>query len=64
MNQESYEYEPHNFKKRKRFPWLVCNNCGLVTLGNKFTEWAIGKGCDNRYHPSYANVKYKFTHLF
>lgn len=60
---ESFEFEPHAFIKRKLMPWSYCKYCGLVTLNNSFTRWCIDKGCNSRYHPSYENVKHKYTDL-
>ena len=58
-----YEYVPHNFVKRKFMPWSFCQGCGLLSLNNLFTEWAIKKGCDNYYHPSYRSTRSKYTEL-
>lgn len=35
---------PHNPKKFKRFPWFVCEGCGLVYLKNPATRKAISQG--------------------
>lgn len=64
MSKEEFKYEPHNFKKPRSMPWSVCVSCGLVSLNNRFTEWSVDKGCNSRYHPSYALVKNKHTKLF
>ena len=47
----AYKFEGHNPIKRKSMPWLVCKHCGLIYLRNKFTSWAIKKGCMNHWHP-------------
>lgn len=36
-----YKHEAHSWRKPKRYPWMVCQNCGLVALKNPLTEWAI-----------------------
>lgn len=54
--QESYKYEPHNFQQTK-IGKQVCVNCGLVMSNNKFTRWAIDKGCKNSLHPSYQSKR-------
>ena len=63
MKQEKikFEYEPHNFKKTKNLAWPVCQYCGLVSINNGFTRWAVDKGCNNRYHPSYESTRKKFS---
>jgi len=60
---DSFEYIPHNFVKRKFMPWLCCRGCGLLSLNNPFTEWAIKKGCDNFYSPAYKATRAKYTEL-
>ena len=56
-----YKAEPHNFKKPKRLPWLVCQHCGLVRLNNRLTEWAVQKGCNFNDHPDRQSAIIKFT---
>lgn len=48
-----YEMENHSWTKSGSFPWEYCRYCGLIALRNKFTKWAINKGCNNSYHPGY-----------
>lgn len=35
----------HSTKTMKRFPWPVCQYCGLVYLKNEATKKAIRAGC-------------------
>tara|TARA_R110002020_G_scaffold186807_3_gene384894 strand:+ start:99 stop:311 length:213 start_codon:yes stop_codon:yes gene_type:complete len=52
----TYKMVPHG-------PWVrfagkqYCANCGLFNLNNKFTNWAIDKGCENYLHPSYKQMR-------
>ncbi len=58
MEKTTYEYEAHTPKKLKgNNKWLVCTNCGLVYLRNKFTQWAIDKGCLADFHPGYKSAR-------
>ena len=50
---QAYKHEPHNLKPMKRFPWLVCQKCGLVTLRNSITEWCLRMGCNAGDHSGY-----------
>jgi hypothetical protein len=50
---QPYKMDPHNLKRMKRFPWLVCAKCGLVSLRNSITEWSIRFGCNASDHPGY-----------
>lgn len=57
----TYIFEPHG-------PWVPnksyktrCAKCGLVSLNNDFTRWAISKGCNNEDHPGYKNARIKYT---
>ena len=59
-----YKYEPHSWRKPKRYPWLVCQHCGLVALKNHLTEWAIGKGCNYKDAVGHKNAVEKYTKLF
>jgi hypothetical protein len=52
-----FEIEPHHWVKLGRLPWNYCVKCGLVSLKNKFTQWAIKYGCDNESHPQYEQMK-------
>lgn len=38
---------PHDMRplRAKRFPWLVCQHCGLVSLRNDATRKALKVGC-------------------
>lgn len=64
MNQYiEFLYEPHSFTKRKFLPWQFCTNCGLISLGNDYTKWAINKGCNYKEHSQADYVKTKFTTL-
>ena len=64
MQKDPYKYEPHG-------PWIPvkgvgkqkCVKCGLVALNNKFTEWAISKGCNHEDHPDHDR-KRKLTNPF
>jgi hypothetical protein len=38
-----------------------CSYCGLLKLNNKFTQWAIKIGCDNRNHPDYEKKRKEYT---
>lgn len=58
MDKEPYEFIPHRFTDRVCGK-QVCVGCGLIALNNKFTDWAIDKGCDNLYHPSYKSQRRK-----
>lgn len=52
----SYNLKPHTFKHTitgKQY----CHSCGLVRLNNKFSQWAIDKGCLNEYHPDYQKMR-------
>ena len=64
MEQEEYTYEPHQFYKPKRLPWMICRCCGLVTLSNPLTEWSIKKGCNYKDAPNFQQVVLKHTKLF
>jgi hypothetical protein len=67
MDDEDYTYEAHDFSLRtggKRSGKMCCSKCGLVPTNNRFTEWAIKMGCNNRYHPSYANKRHETTKIF
>ena len=37
---------PHETKRIKGLPWLVCRYCGLVYLRNDLTRRAISAGCE------------------
>ena len=51
---ESYKYEGHSFRKMtKRLPIMMCSNCGLVRLKNKFSTWCIKLGCLHELHNQY-----------
>jgi ribosomal protein S27AE len=50
----TYKMVGHSFRSSKHVPKQFCSNCGLLNLNNKFTRWAIGKGCYNEFHPGYS----------
>lgn len=55
---EPYKYEPHSFKGKvcgKQY----CVKCGLLSINNDFTRWAVDKGCNNERHPSYQSQRAK-----
>jgi len=53
---ETYKFEPHKPRQlTKRFPWPVCQFCGLVFLKNKATKWCIKTGCMHELHRDYKN---------
>lgn len=53
---EKYKFEAHKpIKITKRFPYLVCQYCGLVYLKNQITKWCIAKGCLHEIHKDYKN---------
>lgn len=56
---EKYKHVPHSFQRTVAGK-SYCTNCGLLTLNNPFTNWAIDKGCLNELHPSYKS-KLKLT---
>lgn len=60
---EEYKMEPHKFTI-KVLNYQVCVHCGLVTLKNSLTEWAISKGCLYKDHPSYKYKIKQYTRLF
>lgn len=38
---------PHAMNRRiKRFPWVICSHCGLVSLNNESTRKAMREGCE------------------
>lgn len=49
-----YHLEPHAFVPSKKLAWLRCKHCGLLTLRNELTDWAIRMGCNAKDHPDYA----------
>ena len=53
----TYAFEQHSPIKTKGFPWIHCKHCGLLYLNNKFTKWAIKKGCLNNYHKDYKRMR-------
>ena len=59
-----YKHEAHSWRKPKRYPWMVCQNCGLVALKNPLTEWAINKGCNYKEASGYSDAIKKHTRLF
>lgn len=60
---EVYEYKSHKFVSSKSGK-QYCIYCGLVNGNNKFTEWAVQKGCMNEIHPQYKSARMKFTKRF
>lgn len=59
MAKEAFTFEPHG-------PWIplrgtgkhYCLGCGLISLANDPSRWAVEKGCNYKDHPSYK-VKLK-----
>lgn len=52
-----YTFEKHSPATIKGIPWLVCKNCGLVYLRNRFTAWSIKQGCNSDYHRDYNKIR-------
>lgn len=52
---QAYKLEPHHFTPSKKLAWLRCKHCGLLTLRNALTEWAVKMGCNVADHPEYAS---------
>jgi hypothetical protein len=52
----AYKPIPHKPVKRTGLPWLLCNACGLIFLGNPFSAWAIRLGCNHEEHPDYPRM--------
>ena len=59
---DKYEYEAHDFKLRLGGK-AYCVKCGLFSLNNTFTDWAVRIGCNHKDHPSYDNKRYETTKL-
>lgn len=59
---ETYKFEGHSFKGQIAGK-TYCVKCGLFALNNKFSEWAVDKGCLNSLHPS-AKSKRQLTNPF
>jgi hypothetical protein len=38
-----------------------CTKCGLIFLNNKFTEWAVAKGCNNEDSPEYERARKRLS---
>ena len=56
--EQRYKFKAHSFTKRvagKQY----CSNCGLVSLNNDFTRWAVRMGCYNEAHPGYKSQRKK-----
>ena len=50
--EEKYKFKAHSFTKRivgKQY----CSSCGLLSLNNDFTRWAVKMGCNNSLHPNH-----------
>jgi hypothetical protein len=62
MDREPYKMEPHRFDTMIAGKQM-CSRCGLMRLNNKFTDWAVKKGCNNDDHPDYARMR-KLTNPF
>lgn len=45
--------EPHHLAPFRGLPWRVCKKCGLVTLRNQLTDFALQHGCEWESHPKY-----------
>lgn len=58
---ESYKYSGHSFRQMKGVGKQVCNNCGLIALRNKATDWCIDKGCNYEDHPQYKQAMKRLT---
>lgn len=55
---ESYKMISHSFNKRivrKQY----CSKCGLLSLNNEFSRWAVKMGCNNIDHPAYKSQRNK-----
>lgn len=52
QQQEKYKMVPHSFQRIVGGK-QVCSKCGLIALNNKFSVWALEKGCYNDLHPDY-----------
>lgn len=50
----AYKLEPHAFTTSKKILYQRCKRCGLLTLRNALTEWAIRMGCNANDHPEYT----------
>lgn len=61
---EVYEYKAHSFIHSKGAGKQYCVYCGLVNANNKFTDWAVQKGCLNELHPQFKSTRAKFTNRF
>ncbi len=61
---EEYEFEKHQFVQSKTMGKQVCVKCGLVSLNNPFTDWAVQKGCNASLHPSFQSARMKYTRKF
>lgn len=61
---EVYTYERHRFYQSKTCGKQVCENCGLVGLRNKATDWCIEKGCNYKIHPQHKATMLRLTRTF
>lgn len=61
---EPFVYVPHKFTQNNLVGKMVCASCGLIAANNKFSQWAVGKGCNNQDHSGYQNARTRFTKLF
>jgi len=59
---ESYKLVPHTFRAGV-VGKSYCTGCGLIALNNKFTSWAVSKGCLAELHPQYKQTRKKLTGL-
>ena len=58
---EPYKMVGHQWSILKGVGKQYCVCCGLVRLNNRFTEWAIEKGCLNELHPQYQSARHRYT---
>ena len=56
-----YKKATHSFGPLASVGKLYCYKCGLVSLNNKISRWAVKYGCNYKDHPQYKKTLYKFT---
>lgn len=56
---ETYKPIAHSWRYSKILRKQYCKNCGLIHSKNKFTKWAVDKGCLNDLHSSYKSKRRK-----
>lgn len=59
--QQAYKMVGHSWTQKKNMSKQICKNCGLVRLNNKFTQWAVDKGCMNELHSGYKAARARYT---